>query len=192
MAKLKKTKQLTTRNHHTRRTTKHSKSRSMGFGFPSFSIAPLATLGPLGYFPKGSGTIGALVSLPFIYFLNRYNIFLFWGVTFVLAGLGIFATKQFTQNLKEKDPSCVIIDEFVGQMIPFLVVIPTFMHWPMLLMGFILFRFFDIFKFGTVAFWDNRKDPVGVMMDDVTAGIFSGFIIAMLQLFNLEFFTNIM
>ena len=73
-------------------------------------------------------------------------------------------------------------------MIPFMVVLPEFMHWPMLFTGFVLFRFFDIFKFGAVAFWDRRKNPMGVMMDDVTAGICAGFIMAMIQVVIVEFF----
>ncbi len=147
----------------------------------TWHLAPLATLGPIGFFPKGSGTVGALVALPIAYLLNHISVPLLWFVVFLTFGLGLIATKQYTADKTEKDPSSVIIDEVVGQMIPFMVVISDFMHWPMLLLGFILFRFFDIFKFGTVAFWDRQKNPMGVMMDDVAAGIISGFIMSMVQ-----------
>ena len=144
-------------------------------------LASLATLGSIGYFPKGPGTMGSLVALPIAYVLNRFSLPLMWFVTLGLLTLGFFAVHQFTNGKKERDPSCVIIDEVVGQLITFFVVLPDFMHWPILLLGFMLFRFFDIFKFGPVAFWDRRKNPIGVMMDDVMAGIFAGFILAMLQ-----------
>ena len=153
------------------------------------SLAPLATLGPLGYFPKGSGTLGALVALPIAYLLNRTCLPLLWLAIPVLALIGLVAIYQFTLHRKEKDPSCVIIDEVVGQLIPFVVIIPEFMHWPMLFAGFVLFRLFDIFKFGPVAFWDRRKDAIGVMMDDVAAGIIAGFILAWLQAFVVFFYT---
>ena len=147
----------------------------------TWRIAPLATLGPIGYFPKGSGTIGSLVALPIAYCASSISIYLLWLVTIILLALGLWAITQFTQDSEEKDPGCVIVDEVVGQLITFLVIMPQFMHWPVLLLGFILFRIFDIFKFGLVAFWDRRKNPLGVMMDDVAAGIFAGFVLAILQ-----------
>lgn len=147
----------------------------------TWRLAPLATLGPIGYFPKGSGTIGSLVALPFAYILSTLCAPLLWLVVLLLFVLGLRAVQQYTQYTTEKDPSCVVIDEVVGQLIPFMVIIPDFMHWPMLFLGFALFRFFDIFKFGTVAFWDRRKNPMGVMMDDVAAGIFAGFVMSVVQ-----------
>jgi len=148
----------------------------------------LATLGPIGYFPKGSGTLGALIALPIAYILNRYCLPALLVVTLVLFGLGLLAVYKFTKNTTEKDPSCVIIDEVVGQLIPFLTLIPDFMHWPMLFLGFILFRFFDIYKFGTVVYWDRQKDPAGVMLDDVSAGIWAGFFLSMTQVIMVEYF----
>lgn len=147
----------------------------------TWSFGPLATLGPVGYFPKGSGTVGALVALPIAYFASHISIYLLWTVTLFFLGAGLFAIQQFTVDKTEKDPGCVIVDEVVGQLVTFLVVIPQLMHWPMLFLGFALFRFFDIFKFGLVAYWDRRKNPVGVMMDDVTAGMFAGFVLAVIQ-----------
>ena len=118
------------------------------------SLASLATLGPIGYFPKGPGTIGSLVALPIAYAVGRPAL---WFLTLILLVIGLLSIHQFTANKKEKDPSCVIIDEVVGQLITFFIVIPNFMHWPALLLGFLLFRFFDIFKFGPVAFFDRKK-----------------------------------
>jgi len=151
------------------------------------SLSALATLGPIGYFPKGSGTVGSLVALPIAYLLSITCLPLLWIATVLLALVGTLAIHQFTANKKDKDPGCVIIDEVVGQLITFAVIIPAFMHWPVLLIGFLLFRFFDIFKFGPVAFWDRREDAIGVMMDDVSAGIISAFILAMMQAMTVEF-----
>lgn len=150
------------------------------------SLSSLATLGKLGYFPKGSGTIGSLVALPIVYLTAKTSISLLWITTILLFIFGLLAIQKFTANKPEKDPGCVIVDEVVGQLLTFFVVAPNFLHWPFLFIGFILFRLFDIFKFGPVAFWDRRKTPMGVMMDDVTAGIFAGFILSMLQVIMLE------
>ena len=168
--------------------TEHKSKKKFSLDIRTWRLTSLATLGPIGFFPKGPGTMGALVALPFAYVLNHFSVPLLWIFTFLIFGIGFLAVQQYTANKTEKDPSCVIIDEVVGQLIPFMVVIPDFMHWPMLLLGFVLFRFFDIFKFGTVAFWDRRKNPMGVMMDDVCAGIFAGFVLSMIQVVLVEFY----
>ena len=108
----------------------------------TWSFGSLATLGPVGFFPKGSGTVGALIALPIAYFASHISIYLLWAVTLCFFGAGLFAIQQFTADKAEKDPSCVIVDEVAGQLVTFLVVIPQLMHWPMLLLGFALFLFF--------------------------------------------------
>lgn len=147
----------------------------------TWSLASLATLGPLGYFPKGPGTIGSLVALPIAYMASTTDIYLLWLISLIVFVLGLVAITQFTTNSQEKDPGCVIIDEVAGQLVTFLAIIPPLMHWHMLLLGFILFRIFDIFKFGPVAYWDRRKNPLGVMMDDIMAGTLAGFVLAIVQ-----------
>ena len=154
----------------------------------SFKFADVATLGPLGYFPKGPGTIGSLVALPVAYGLSMISVHLLWLFVLVMFFVGLYATAAYTADKAEKDPHCVIIDEFVGQMIPFVIIIPDFFHWPIILMGFLLFRLFDIFKFGPMAAWDRRKTPLGVMMDDVSAGIFAAFVLSMMQVVMVEYF----
>lgn len=161
--------------------TKPSKKKFNWKQPQTWQLAPFATLGPIGYFPKGSGTIGSLVALPLAYLASSLGIYWLWAVTLCVFLLGLRAVGQFTADSKEKDPGCVIVDEVAGQLVAFWVVLPQFMHWPILLIGFVLFRFFDICKFGPVAFWDRRKKPLGVMMDDIMAGAFSGFILAVLQ-----------
>ena len=113
-------------------TPKKQKKLKFSWAVRTWHLAPLATLGPVGYFPKGPGTMGSLAALPFIYLLSYGSSILLWLTIVVLFLLGLIAVKQFTENKTEKDPSCVIVDEVVGQMIPFVVVLPEFMHWPML------------------------------------------------------------
>ena len=165
------------------------KKKSFSWKQPkTWPIAPLATLGPLGYFPKGPGTIGALAALPIAYLASTTSIYLLWLITLACIALGLLAIAQFTENSKEKDPGCVIVDEVAGQLVAFGAIIPQLMHWDMLLLGFVLFRVFDIFKFGSVAYWDRQKNPLGVMMDDITAGVFAGFILAIIQALSLSYF----
>ena len=144
--------------------------------------ANIATVAHAGYFPIASGTIGSLIALPIAYALNQASLIALWLAIFLTMWVGVWAIKRFTENKVEKDPSSVIIDEVVGQSIPFALVAPGLLHWPWLLLGFILFRFFDICKFGLVKYFDKQKTAWGVMMDDVMAGLQTAFILVLLQI----------
>ena len=142
----------------------------------------IATVAHAGYFPAGSGTIGSLIALPIAYVLNQTNLIAMWISILLAMWIGVWAIQKFTENKVEKDPSSVIIDEVVGQSIAFALVAPGLLHWPVLLIGFILFRFFDICKFGLVKYFDKQKNAWGVMMDDVIAGLQTTFILVLLQI----------
>lgn len=181
---------LTTAKDFVSSLTTSMKKKKLPFSWDirTWNISSLATLGPIGYFPKAPGTIGSLVALPLVYLLSYLSAPLLWLSVLLLFVLGLVSVEQFTHDKHEKDPSCVIIDEVVGQMIPFMVILPEFIHWPVLFAGFVLFRFLDVYKFGAVAYWDRQKNPMGVMMDDVTAGLSTGFIMAMLQVVVVDMF----
>ena len=142
----------------------------------------IATVARAGYFPVASGTIGSLIALPIAYILNQMCLITMWISILLTMLIGVWAIKRFTQNKVDKDPSSVIIDEVVGQLIPFAFVASGLLHWPILLTGFILFRFFDICKFGLVKYFDRQKNAWGVMLDDVIAGLQTAFILVLLQI----------
>ena len=101
------------------------------------------------------------------------------------------------KEVKREDPSEVVIDEVVGQMIAYTIsLIPiiinsnfqlkTCIFVPMLITPLILFRIFDISKPNLVGYIDNNmKNEYGVMLDDVVAGIYAG--LANLLVFALYF-----
>ena len=161
---------------------KHSGSVEMFNQKERATIAScIATVFHLGYFPKGSGTVGSVVALPIAYILNQLGVGFVWIYALLMLFLGVWAVRRFTANKVEKDPSSVIIDEVVGQTIPFAFVLSDLLHWQFLLIGFILFRFFDICKFGLVKYFDRQEDPWGVMMDDVIAGLQTAVVLIILQ-----------
>jgi len=145
----------------------------------------IATVAHTGDFPIASGTIGSLIALPIAYALNHISVLALWAMIIVTFFIGTWATNRFTKNKVEKDPSSVIIDEVVGQSIPFAFVAPGLLHIPLLIAGFVLFRFFDICKFGLVKYFDQEKNAWGVMMDDVIAGLQTAFILVLLQMWYL-------
>ena len=88
----------------------------------------------------------------------------------------------YEKNWKEHDPGWIVIDELVGQWLCFAFV----PEWNALNLAasFILFRFFDILKPAPIKQIDKKlKGGLGVMFDDVVAGIFAGVILLLLKKF---------
>lgn len=132
----------------------------------------LATLGPIGHFPKAPGTWGSLaavVAAPWLFLPLPL-----WGRLIVLAAVlavGIRACARAECTLDCKDPGCVIIDELFGQWLTLLF----FNGMPIwyLIPAFVLFRVFDILKPWPVK-WAEDSFPggLGVMLDDGVAGLY--------------------
>ena len=128
-----------------------------------------------GCAPKASGTVGTIASLPFGLLL----LYLLPVETFLLLTLAIFVvgSKEIDRYQKatgKHDPKEVVIDETVGIFIS-LAFLPDPFVWYQVLFAFIFFRIFDITKPSIIGKIDSRlKNGVGVMLDDVLAGVFGG------------------
>ena len=138
----------------------------------------LASMFGAGYFPFAPGTIGSLVTLPFVWLVTHYfGPMGLFSVIVVMFVVGIVATREVLKHTKH-DPSFVVIDEFVGQALAFVFVADYVHVWWVWVLGFVLFRFFDIVKIGPVKYFDEKvSNEWGVMMDDVVAGIFAAVIL---------------
>lgn len=143
----------------------------------------IATFLFTGYLKPASGTWGSLFALPLIWALHQLGGPLAIAVgAVVLFTAGLWATQQMTAELGIEDPSEIVIDEVVGQALAILPVsigamgvgVDVLKLWPGWVAGFLLFRLFDIWKPWLVGWADRRGDPLGVMLDDVIAGVFAG------------------
>ena len=91
-----------------------------------------------------------------------------WPLAFIV---GTFAAGETEKILDSRDPGIVVIDEIVGMLIS-LIAIPAKPLY--LLLGFILFRLFDIVKPFPIRLIDQRfHGGLGIMLDDVVAGIYA-------------------
>lgn len=84
--------------------------------------------------------------------------------------IGIPAATQVARASGKKDPQFVVIDEVAGQLIA-LIAAP--LKWKTLLMGFILFRAFDITKPPPVRQLEKLPEGTGIVLDDVAAGFYA-------------------
>jgi phosphatidylglycerophosphatase A len=84
--------------------------------------------------------------------------------------VGIPAATQMARATGLKDPQFVVIDEVAGQLIT-LIAVPV--SWKSLLLGFILFRGFDIVKPPPVRQVEHLPEGIGIVLDDVAAGLYA-------------------
>ncbi|NOD46442.1 MULTISPECIES: phosphatidylglycerophosphatase A [unclassified Ruegeria] len=142
----------------------------------------IGTVGGVGYLRPAPGTWGSLAALPMAWILHTLGGFplLALATLAVFVG-GLWATRVMTEGQDDHDPSEIVVDEVAGQFIALWAIsYPSWAHginitalWPGWVAGFILFRLFDITKPGPVGWADRRGDPMGVMLDDVIAGVFA-------------------
>jgi len=149
----------------------------------------IATFFYTGYMKPAPGTWGSLAGLfaayPVIHWLGA------WGLALGAAALfwiGLQSTKAMTAGTDDHDPSEIVIDEVVGIWVALLPVaygagsmnIDVLRLWPGWIAAFVFFRLFDITKPWLVGWADKRDDPMGVMLDDVIAGVFAAITVIIL------------
>ena len=127
-----------------------------------------------GFSPFAPGTAGAALATLIWYALSVLAPSFLLCITIVLillfTILGILSANAL-EPVWGKDPSRIVVDEMVGVWIALLAVTPF--NWYYMLLAFILFRLFDIFKPLGIRKMEELKGGLGVMMDDVLAGIYS-------------------
>ena len=152
----------------------------------------LITLFSIGKIKYAPGTVASAVTCMFYYFLRltefKYLInFTFFFIFFlILIIYSIILIDKLSLKFKEEDPKEIVIDEFIGMSIPSIIFLYSpgeikFIHW---LIAFLLFRFFDIFKPFPINLIDKKvKNGLGVVLDDVVAGIYTITILAAIFFF---------
>lgn len=133
-----------------------------------------------GYLPKAPGTWGSLVGVLLVFLLHALSLQIYLSVVAGLFIVGSFVAGEAEKILDDRDPGVVVIDEIVGMLITMIAVPVT---PPTMVLGFILFRVFDIAKPFPVNFFDQHfHGGLGIMLDDVVAGIYSLIIMQLILL----------
>jgi phosphatidylglycerophosphatase A len=140
----------------------------------------IATFFHVGHLRPAPGTWGSLAALPCAWALHVAGGPLLLSLGVVVAfTLGMWATGRETKGKDDHDPSEIVIDEVAGQWLAFLPVSIGATHagvaltalWPGWVTAFLAFRLFDIWKPGPIGWADRRGDALGVMLDDILAGL---------------------
>lgn len=137
-----------------------------------------------GLAPKAPGTFGTLAAIPFFLLLQSLSwpIYLSWLL--VAFALGVMWCDRSSKALGVHDHGGIVWDEFVGFWLTMFMA-PT--GWVWILIGFVLFRFFDILKPWPINWLDKKvHGGFGIMIDDVLAGIYA-LIVLQLIAFSVRF-----
>jgi phosphatidylglycerophosphatase A len=134
----------------------------------------VATFFGVGYLRPGPGTWGSAATVLLWWLVARWIVPGWQPWVAILVALaavlvGIPAATQVARASGRKDPQFVVIDEVAGQLIT-LIAAPI--AWQSLLLGFILFRAFDIVKPPPVRQLERLPEGVGIVVDDVGAGLY--------------------
>lgn len=137
----------------------------------------LATFFGCGFFPKAPGTIGSLAGIAAAALFHK------WGagrlalliIAILVFPAAVWAASVTARELGRKDPGQIVIDEVLGQWVTLLGA--AVWTWQTYLAAFLFFRLFDIWKPQPVRKAESLPEGVGIVADDVLAGIYGALIL---------------
>lgn len=124
-----------------------------------------------GLSPVAPGTMGTLIAIPIFLVLASFSPLIYLLTVIIMFFVGCWASGQTAKALQVHDHPGIVIDEIVGYLITMLFV-PITWYW--VILGFLLFRLFDIWKPWPISIVDRQvKGGFGIMLDDVLAALYS-------------------
>ena len=146
----------------------------------------IASLGGIGLISFAPGTFGSIFAWISFVIISHYVNMLIFTVFIVL--FAIWICEKASTNLLEKDHKSIVIDELAGMWVALVPVlyVATDQNERILYasLAFIFFRIFDILKPFPISYFDTKyKNGLGIVLDDIIAGIFAAIISAVLTIF---------
>lgn len=137
-----------------------------------------------GYFNFAPGTAGTWVALcilvftKFIFDFSNLEVGIFYSILF--SCLTLISAGQFAKEINEDDPASVVMDEFAGMAFAFIFTGPSVAS---IVLSFVLFRLFDILKPFPINKLQEIPGALGILVDDLLAGLYAGFLIIIFSYF---------
>jgi phosphatidylglycerophosphatase A len=137
----------------------HNPMHFLAFGFGS------------GVLPWAPGTFGTLVAVPFYLLLRPLPLGSYLLVLLVGFVVGVWLCERTSRDLGVHDHGGIVWDEIIGFLLTMALAPPG---WPWILLGFVLFRLFDIFKPWPIRHIDRQVGGgFGIMLDDQLAALYA-------------------
>lgn len=152
----------------TAKTVFTSPTHFLAFGFGS------------GLSPIAPGTMGTIAVIPIYLFMQNLNLLPYIILTAIISIVGIWICGASSKMLGVHDHGGIVWDEFAGYLIT-MIAAPS--GWLWVIIGFVLFRIFDIWKPWPIHVVDKHvSGGFGIMLDDIIAGIFAGIVLQLIVL----------
>lgn len=142
-----------------------------------YAALAFATWG-VGYLPLAPGTFGSVVGAGVFLLLRTWPVQL--AAIVLITWVGVWAASRTEKIFGAKDPGKVVVDEVAGQMIALLPLSVFGLGKVWIIVSFILFRLFDIFKPYPARRFEALRGGVGIMADDLVAGVYAALIIVVI------------
>lgn len=134
----------------------------------------LATVGGAGFFPFAPGTVGSAVAVVLYLATRHWSMAAQAGLLAAIVVVGIWAAGVTATYLAREDPGPVVIDEVAGQLVTLFM---TGAGLTGAIIGFLVFRVFDIIKPWPAAQLEDLEGGVGIMADDLMAGVYGWLVV---------------
>lgn len=124
-----------------------------------------------GLAPKAPGTFGTLIAIPLVWLASYLSTNSYVLLTLAICAVGVYLCHQSAKELGVHDHPGIVWDEIAGF---FITMIGFSFTWVNVILGFALFRVFDIIKPWPIKWADTKVDGgLGIMLDDIIAGVFA-------------------
>ena len=146
----------------------------------------LSTWFGCGYAPAAPGTLGSAAAIGIGALLAHYagwKPLWFAPLAICVSVPGIWAAGETARQTQIKDPGFVVVDEVVGQWLALSAA--RALNWKSYLAAFVLFRLFDIWKPFPVRQLESLPGGVGIVADDLMAGLYAALVLLLAGWFNL-------
>ena len=128
-----------------------------------------------GLCPIMPGTCGTIVAIPIYLLLAKFSIFYYSLILIIMILIGFWICDVTAKDLGTDDPPSVVWDEIVGFLLT-MIAVPV--NWLWIILGFGLFRIFDIIKPWPIKTLETKlPGGIGIVVDDLAAGIFAAIIL---------------
>jgi phosphatidylglycerophosphatase A len=136
-----------------------------------------------GYAPMAPGTAGTLVAIPIFLILSLIPSPLYELTILTFFFLASWISGEAQKSWGRKDHPRIVIDEIMGYLITMFWLPKTTLF---IILGFFLFRFFDIVKPPPIRLLERARGGFGVVLDDVMAGVYANIILQIISYFTLS------
>jgi phosphatidylglycerophosphatase A len=133
-----------------------------------------------GRVPIAPGTAGTVVGVLLYFLIMGMTPVWYVALCNLVAGIGVWAAEEAEKLLGKKDAPSIVIDEIAGFLLAMFMIPPT---WGMIIVGFVLFRFFDILKPWPLKRLEKMHGGVGVMLDDIGAAVYTNIVLQIIARF---------